>query len=153
MSKKEINPVILTHCDKLFEADMIVSALEDAGVPAYHSPTKSAASTIIPQAMGLNENGYDVCVLENKLEAAQEILKGITVSDDTESLEENEFSDEEISEVPEFTAPETSVENKKGEAAPGAGIGPTILTLALVAAAVWLSDLFVAWIQSLLGCS
>ena len=67
-------PALLTQARNVFEADVIVGILDEAGIPSYRSGGQLTDGFAISQQM-MNLQGVRVYVPENRLEDAQNVLR------------------------------------------------------------------------------
>lgn len=157
MSDTKTQEIKILHVDMKFEADSIINTLKEHGIPAYCSETPDTNPLGLPGAIGINETGYDITILESDRANAAEILAGIgyVVSDDDDAVH---TCDEPVdAETPER---ELTDEEKRqrlqqsiDELSPAKRVWYTICIAAFVLIGltlfVVLCDLFVAFIKSL----
>ena len=83
-----MKPVKVYSCAKRFQADMIVEALKNEGIPAYSQSDGSGEYMEI--YMGTSLFGENIYVDENDAHRAEEIIRGITLpADDSEDLSDS----------------------------------------------------------------
>ena len=84
-----MKPVKVYSCAKRFQADMIVEALKNEGIPAYSQSDGSGEYMEI--YMGTSLFGEDIYVDESDAARAEEIIKGMTLpADDTQQTAESD---------------------------------------------------------------
>ena len=83
-----MKPVKVYSCAKRFQADMIIEALKNEGIPAYSQSDGSGEYMEI--YMGTSLFGENIYVDENDARRAEEIIRGITLpADDSEDLSDS----------------------------------------------------------------
>ena len=83
-----MKPVKVYSCAKRFQADMIIEALKNEGIPAYSQSDGSGEYMEI--YMGTSLFGENIYVDENDAHRAEEIIRGITLpADDSEDLSDS----------------------------------------------------------------
>lgn len=84
-----MKPVKVYSCAKRFQADMLIEALNEEGIPAYSQTDGSGEYMEI--YMGTSLFGEDIYVDESDAARAEEIIKGMTLpSDDTQQTAESD---------------------------------------------------------------
>lgn len=84
-----MKPVKVYSCAKRFQADMLIEALNEEGIPAYSQTDGSGEYMEI--YMGTSLFGEDIYVDESDAARAEEIIKGMTLTaDDTQQTAESD---------------------------------------------------------------
>lgn len=84
-----MKPVKVYSCAKRFQADMLIEALNEEGMPAYSQTDGSGEYMEI--YMGTSLFGEDIYVDESDAARAEEIIKGMTLpADDTQQTAESD---------------------------------------------------------------
>ena len=84
-----MKPVKVYSCAKRFQADMLIEALNEEGIPAYSQTDGSGEYMEI--YMGTSLFGEDIYVDESDAARAEEIIKGMTLpADDTQQTAEGD---------------------------------------------------------------
>ena len=84
-----MKPVKVYSCAKRFQADMLIEALNEEGIPAYSQTDGSGEYMEI--YMGTSLFGEDIYVDESDAARAEEIIKGMTLpADDTQQTAESD---------------------------------------------------------------
>lgn len=84
-----MKPVKVYSCAKRFQADMLIEALNEEGIPAYSQTDGSGEYMEI--YMGTSLFGEDIHVDESDAARAEEIIKGMTLpADDTQQTAESD---------------------------------------------------------------
>lgn len=84
-----MKPVKVYSCAKRFQADMLIEALNEEGIPAYSQTDGSGEYMEI--YMGTSLFGEDIYVDESDAARAEEIIKGMTLPvDDTQQTAESD---------------------------------------------------------------
>ena len=84
-----MKPVKVYSCAKRFQADMLIEALNEEGIPAYSQTDGSGEYMEI--YMGTSLFGEDIYVDESDAARAEEIIKGVTLpADDTQQTAESD---------------------------------------------------------------
>lgn len=84
-----MKPVKVYSCAKRFQADMLIEALNEEGIPAYSQTDGSGEYMEI--YMGTSLFGGDIYVDESDAARAEEIIKGMTLpADDTQQTAESD---------------------------------------------------------------
>lgn len=84
-----MKPVKVYSCAKRFQADMLIEALNEEGIPAYSQTDGSGEYMEI--YMGTSLFGEDIYVDESDATRAEEIIKGMTLpADDTQQTAESD---------------------------------------------------------------
>ncbi len=84
-----MKPVKVYSCAKRFQADMLIEALNEEGIPAYSQTDGSGEYMEI--YMGTSLFGEDIYVDESDAARAEEIIKGMTLpADDTQQTTESD---------------------------------------------------------------
>lgn len=84
-----MKPVKVYSCAKRFQADMLIEALNEEGIPAYSQDDGSGEYMEI--YMGTSLFGEDIYVDESDAARAEEIIKGMTLpADDTQQTAESD---------------------------------------------------------------
>lgn len=84
-----MKPVKVYSCAKRFQADMLIEALNEEGIPAYSQTDGSGEYMEI--YMGTSLFGEDIYVDESDAARAEEIIKGMTLpADDTPQTTESD---------------------------------------------------------------
>ena len=84
-----MKPVEVYSCAKRFQADMLIEALNEEGIPAYSQTDGSGEYMEI--YMGTSLFGEDIYVDESDAARAEEIIKGMTLpADDTQQTAESD---------------------------------------------------------------
>ena len=84
-----MKPVKVYSCAKRFQADMLIEALNEEGIPAYSQTDGSGEYMEI--YMGSSLFGEDIYVDESDAARAEEIIKGMTLpADDTQQTAESD---------------------------------------------------------------
>lgn len=84
-----MKPVKVYSCAKRFQADMLIEALNEEGIPAYSQTDGSGEYMEI--YMGTSLFGEDIYVDESDAARAEEIIKGMTLpADDTQLTAESD---------------------------------------------------------------
>ena len=84
-----MKPVKVYSCAKRFQADMLIEALNEEGIPAYSQTDGSGEYMEI--YMGTSLFGEDIYVDESDAARAEEIIKGMTLpADDAQQTAESD---------------------------------------------------------------
>lgn len=84
-----MKPVKVYSCAKRFQADMLIEALNEEGIPAYSQTDGSGEYMEI--YMGTSLFGENIYVDESDAARAEEIIKGMTLpADDTQQTAESD---------------------------------------------------------------
>ena len=84
-----MKPVKVYSCAKRFQADMLIEALNEEGIPAYSQTDGSGE--YMELYMGPSLFGEDIYVDESDAARAEEIIKGMTLpADDTQQTAESD---------------------------------------------------------------
>ena len=84
-----MKPVKVYSCAKRFQADMLIEALNEEGIPAYSQTDGSGE--YMELYMGTSLFGEDIYVDESDAARAEEIIKGMTLpADDTQQTAESD---------------------------------------------------------------
>lgn len=138
------NELIVINLGQEFEADSVIAALEDGGIPAYKKARPNSGLLAIPGALGLSENGFDVVVSKDNGQKAALIVAGLGYQplveiDDAEPEPENDTEQEKEA--------ETAVEQPQGSAF--SRVLLAIISLVLIAGVVWLVDYIINVIRGM----